>query len=72
MIVPKGNFSRKLQHVKQDDQRLIENESYGFMTAYRFAEGEDLWMLGTGTGIGPYISMLRQGDFAGILRWLKT
>ncbi len=62
VIVPRGNFSRQLQQVKQGDQLLIEHESYGFMTANRFADGEELWMLGTGTGIGPYISMLRQGD----------
>ncbi len=61
VIVPQGNFSRQLRQLKQGDQLLIEHESYGFMTANRFADGEDLWMLGTGTGIGPYISMLRQG-----------
>jgi ferredoxin--NADP+ reductase len=29
------------------------------MTADRFTDGDELWMLATGTGIGPYISMLR-------------
>lgn len=62
VIVPGGNFSRQLKHVQQGDQLLIEHESYGFMTANRFLDGEDLWLLATGTGIGPYISMLRQGD----------
>lgn len=62
VIVPQGNFSRQLRQLKQGDQLLIEHESYGFMTANRFEDGEDLWLLGTGTGIGPYISMLRQGD----------
>lgn len=62
VIVPRGNFSRQLQQVQKGDQLLIEHESYGFMTANRFTDGEDLWMLGTGTGIGPYIAMLRQGD----------
>jgi len=62
VIVPRGNFSRQLRRLQQGDQILIEHESYGFMTANRFVDGEDLWLLGTGTGIGPYISMLRQGD----------
>ena len=29
------------------------------MTPDRFVDGDDLWMLATGTGIGPFISMLR-------------
>ena len=62
VIVPQGNFSRQLRQLKQGDQLLIEHESYGFMNGNRFTDGEDLWLLGTGTGIGPYISMLRQGD----------
>lgn len=62
VVVPHGNFSQKLKHLQQGDQILIEQESYGFMTANRFVDGEDLWLIGTGTGIGPYISMLRQGD----------
>lgn len=62
VVVPQGNFSRQLQQLQQGDQILIEHESYGFMTADRFVDGDDLWLVGTGTGIGPYISMLRQGD----------
>jgi ferredoxin--NADP+ reductase len=62
VIVPRGNFSRQLQQLQQGDRILIEHESYGFMTPNRFVDGEDLWLLGTGTGIGPYISMLRHGD----------
>ena len=29
-------------------------------TADRFTDGRDLWMLATGTGLGPYLSILRQ------------
>jgi len=40
---------------------------FGFMTESRFADGEDLWMLATGTGVGPFISILR--DRALWQRW---
>lgn len=59
VIVPGGLFTTRLKAMKPGDRLLIEKQSYGFMTPDRFADGEDLWMFATGTGIGPYISMLR-------------
>jgi ferredoxin--NADP+ reductase len=38
---------------------LVERQAQGFLTANRFKDGRDLWLLGTGTGLAPYISMLR-------------
>jgi ferredoxin--NADP+ reductase len=40
----------------------VEKLSYGFMTADRFVDGEQVWMLATGTGLGPYISILQQPE----------
>jgi ferredoxin--NADP+ reductase len=37
------------------------------MTESRFSDGDDLWMLATGTGVGPFISILR--DKAAWRRW---
>lgn len=59
VMVPGGRFTSLLKEVKQGDELLIEKQSYGFMTPDRFTDGEDLWMLSTGTGVGPFISMLR-------------
>lgn len=59
VLVPDGLFTSQLQKIAPGDPILIERQSYGFMTPDRFTDGRDLWMLGTGTGIGPYISMLR-------------
>lgn len=59
VIVPGGLFTTRLKEMKPGDRLLIEKQSYGFMTPDRFTDGEDLWMLSTGTGVGPYISMLR-------------
>ncbi|HZW11939.1 MAG TPA: ferredoxin--NADP reductase [Noviherbaspirillum sp.] len=59
IIVPGGLFTTRLKSLKEGDRLLLDKQSFGFMTPDRFKEGEDLWMLSTGTGIGPYISMLR-------------
>jgi ferredoxin--NADP+ reductase len=59
IIVPGGLFTTQLNALAPGDAIWIEKQPYGFMTADRFADGEDLWMLATGTGVGPYISMLR-------------
>lgn len=59
VIVPDGLFTTKLKAIRPGDPIWIDRMRFGFMTANRFADGEDLWMLATGTGLGPFISMLR-------------
>lgn len=59
VLVPDGLFTTRLQQVSPGQQLLVDRQSFGFMTPDRFSDGRDLWMLGTGTGIGPYVSMLR-------------
>jgi ferredoxin--NADP+ reductase len=48
-----------LAGVREGDTILVENTSYGFLTIAHFAPGKDLWLLASGTGLGPYISILR-------------
>lgn len=71
IIVPGGLFTTKLKELKPGDPIWVEKQVYGFMTVDRFVDGEDLWMLATGTGIGPFISMLRDpfvwGKFRNII-----
>jgi ferredoxin--NADP+ reductase len=71
IIVPGGLFTAKLRQIKPGDSIWVEKQTYGFMTADRFVDGDDLWMLSTGTGIGPFISMLRDpyvwGKFRNLL-----
>jgi ferredoxin--NADP+ reductase len=59
ILVPGGLFTTKLKDIKPGDQIWVEKQSFGFMTVDRFTDGDDLWMLSTGTGVGPFISMLR-------------
>ncbi|WP_334188801.1 ferredoxin--NADP reductase [Noviherbaspirillum sp.] len=59
IIVEGGLFTTQLDGIKPGDPIWIERQPYGFMTVDRFTDGNDLWMLSTGTGIGPFISILR-------------
>jgi ferredoxin--NADP+ reductase len=59
VVVPTGEFSSRVAKLKLGDTMLVEKLSQGFLTADRFSDGRDLWLVATGTGLAPYISMLR-------------
>jgi ferredoxin--NADP+ reductase len=58
VVVPGGQFTSRLSQLKEGDQIYVERKSYGFLTTDRFAQGKDLWMLATGTGLAPFLSIL--------------
>ena len=59
VLVPGGEFSDLLARVREGDAILVEKSSYGFLTIAHFAPGKDLWLVASGTGLGPYVSVLR-------------
>lgn len=58
IVVPGGEFTSELARLKIGDVVYVEKTSYGFMTADRFESGKALWLLSTGTGLAPFLSML--------------
>jgi ferredoxin--NADP+ reductase len=40
----------------------LERLNYGFLTLDRFEPARDLWMMCTGTGLAPFLSMLGEAD----------
>jgi ferredoxin--NADP+ reductase len=62
VVVPNGQFTSRLSKLKEGDPIYVERKSYGFLTTDRFEAGKDLWMLATGTGLAPFLSILH--DFA--------
>lgn len=62
IVVPGGRFTTCLDRLQPGAPVWVEKLSYGFMTADRFTDGRHLWMLATGTGLGPYVSILQQDD----------
>jgi ferredoxin--NADP+ reductase len=67
IVVEGGQFTGRLDLLKVGDPIWVDRQVFGFMTESRFADGEALWMLATGTGIGPFISILR--DRTAWQRW---
>jgi ferredoxin--NADP+ reductase len=61
VLVPAGAFSNRLAKLQAGDPVRIEKASYGFLTVNQMARGTDLWLLASGTGLGPFVSILRDG-----------
>lgn len=59
VLVPGGEFSDLLPGIRGGASMRVDRASYGFLTIDHFAPGEDLWLLATGTGLGPFLSILR-------------
>ncbi len=58
IVVPGGEFTSELAHLQVGDSLLIDRQSHGFLTLDRFNDGRELWLLSTGTGIAPFLSIL--------------
>lgn len=57
--VPGGAFSEKLGRLQVGDTLGVDKAAYGFLTVDQLAPGKDLWLLASGTGLGPFLSILR-------------
>ena len=61
IVVPEGAFTSNLQHLQVGDELSLEKIPYGFLTLarYQLPLPQDLWLLATGTGLAPFLSMLQ-------------
>ncbi len=62
VVVPTGEFSSRVGKFNVGDTVLVEQTPQGFLTVDRFKQPgreQDLWLIATGTGLAPYVSMLR-------------
>lgn len=64
IVVPDGAFTSQLQSIQSGDMIYLEKIPYGFLTLTRYQQPlpHDLWLLATGTGLAPFLSILQ--DFA--------
>ena len=59
ILVPGGAFSEPLGYLRVGDTIRVDKASYGFLTVDQLTPGEDLWLLASGTGLGPFLSILQ-------------
>ena len=61
IVIPDGAFTSQLQHLEVGDKLLLNTMPFGFLTLARYQKPlpKDLWLLATGTGLAPFLSMLR-------------
>lgn len=62
VTVPEGRFSHALKLLQPGNSIMITKEASGFFVLDQIPECETLWMLATGTAIGPFLSILTQGE----------
>ncbi|WP_315709018.1 ferredoxin--NADP(+) reductase [Brenneria uluponensis] len=59
--VPEGKLSPRLHQLQPGDDVMVTKEAAGFFVLEEIPPCETLWMLATGTAIGPYLSILQEG-----------
>lgn len=61
VTVPDGKLSPRLAALKPGDEVQVVSEAAGFFVLDEVPDCDTLWMLATGTAIGPYLSILEEG-----------
>ncbi|PHM72770.1 ferredoxin--NADP(+) reductase [Xenorhabdus kozodoii] len=61
VTVPEGKLSPRLATLNAGDEVLVTEQAAGFFVLDEIPDCQTLWMLSTGTAIGPYLSILQQG-----------
>lgn len=64
VVIPDGAFTSKLQYLQVGDSLELDTTPYGFLTLprYQAPAPKDLWLLATGTGVAPFLSILKTLD----------
>ena len=60
VLIEGGPMSARLAGLQAGDTLLLDKTATGFLLPERFADGRDLIMLCTGSGIAPFLSILQQ------------
>lgn len=57
--VPNGPLTSHLQHIKVGDPIIISRKATGTLVLDNLLAGRNLYLLGTGTGLAPFMSLVR-------------
>jgi ferredoxin--NADP+ reductase len=59
IIVPEGPLSPRLARLGSGERLLVARNPAGFLVLSEVPDTENLWLVSTGTGIAPFLSILR-------------
>jgi ferredoxin--NADP+ reductase len=59
IVVPEGPLSPRLARLSPGDSLYVAPNPAGFLVLSELPDAQTLWLLSTGTGIAPFLSMLR-------------
>ncbi|MCB1906627.1 MAG: ferredoxin--NADP reductase [Rhodocyclaceae bacterium] len=60
-VVPTGPLSPRLAALAPGDRVLVGTAAYGFLVLSEMPAGSELWLIASGTGIGPFVSIVGDG-----------
>jgi len=60
--VQDGPLTSRLQHLKEGDPILISKKPVGTLIADDLLPGKNLYLFGTGTGLAPFMSIIKDPD----------
>ncbi|PZR04010.1 MAG: ferredoxin--NADP(+) reductase [Archangium gephyra] len=60
--LPDGPLTSRLQKVKVGDSVLVGTRAVGTLTVANLKPGKHLWMLATGTGLAPFLAMVKDPE----------
>jgi ferredoxin/flavodoxin---NADP+ reductase len=60
--VPDGSLTSRLQHIRQGDRILVSRKPTGTLLVQDLRPGKHLYLLATGTGLAPFLSIVRDPE----------
>ncbi len=60
--VADGPLTSRLQHIRPGDQLFLGKKPTGTLVLDALTPGERLWLIGTGTGLAPWLAVARDPD----------
>lgn len=60
--VPDGPLTSRLQHVRVGDSLLVGTRPTGTLVIGNLRPGKTLWLLATGTGLAPFLSIIKDPE----------
>ena len=60
--VQHGDLTSRLQHIKEGDQLLVSKKPTGTLLWDRLKPGKHLYLLSTGTGLAPFLSIIKDPE----------